>query len=188
MTTSAGDRGDKAARGEAKGDSKRRCALTESFATVCTLPSGYQLQAHSWSGITAVFGVRSKAVQNPELRRNGSWTFVLRALDRRPTCREFPEDGRNTHPRLQIVARRIAALYRSRMYSFHPSFSLPCHGQRPSISTVSETLRKVLIKTMKARTRTFSSVGSTATVPTNSAATRSSRPSSIARPRRRRKW
>ncbi|EZP54185.1 hypothetical protein BW41_01715 [Sphingomonas sp. RIT328] len=57
-----------------------------------------------------------------------------------------------------------------------------CHGHRPSISTSSEKLRKVRIRTMPARTKRLSNVGSTATVLMMSAATRNSRPSRIDRP------
>ena len=58
-----------------------------------------------------------------------------------------------------------------------------CHGQRPSISTSSEKLRKVRISTMPASTARLCSVGSTATVPMMSAATRNSSPSRMPRPR-----
>jgi hypothetical protein len=51
------------------------------------------------------------------------------------------------------------------------------HGGTPSISIWSEKLRNVRISTISPRIATFSTVGSTATVRTRSAATRISRPS-----------
>ena len=58
-----------------------------------------------------------------------------------------------------------------------------CHGQRPSISTSNEKLRKVRISTIPASTARLCRVGSTATVPMMSAATRNSSPSRMPRPR-----
>jgi DNA-binding NarL/FixJ family response regulator len=60
------------------------------------------------------------------------------------------------------------------------------HGRVPSISVSSEKLRNVLITTISPRTRTFSTVGATATVRTRSAATSTSSPSSSAPPNDRR--
>jgi hypothetical protein len=57
------------------------------------------------------------------------------------------------------------------------------HGSFPSISTCSEKLRNVLIKTINPSTATFRVVGATATVRTRSAATRISSPSSSTPPK-----
>lgn len=59
-----------------------------------------------------------------------------------------------------------------------------CHGQRPSISTLSDHDRNVLITTSIPSTAALSSDGSTATVRTTSAATRISKPRSSALPSR----
>ena len=58
-----------------------------------------------------------------------------------------------------------------------------CHGQRPLISSSSEKLRKVRMRTIAPSTIMFCRVGATATVLMMSPATSSSRPSRMARPR-----
>jgi len=66
----------------------------------------------------------------------------------------------------------------ARLIVLAPLVSARRHGGTPSISISSEKLRNVLISTISPSTKTFVSVGETATVRIRSAATRTSRASS----------
>ena len=103
---------------------------------------------------------------------------------RSPTTSPRPADARRRPTRsagpaaLSLRANRAARRTRPA-----PLVAARRHGATPSISVSREKLRTVLISTMPPRTATLSSVVSTATVRTRSAATRTSSPSRMTPPK-----
>ena len=85
--------------------------------------------------------------------------------------------------RSQALLDRRAARSTGLSTARHVSRGPRRHGTTPSISISSEKLRKVRMSTIRPSTRTFCMVGSTATVRMRSAATRTSRPRRMLRPK-----